>query len=1562
MTLRADDRSMDHITGQPRPASLRDGGDVAMARALELAAAELCRRTHAACCWISTATEAEAEVLAAHARSGPTARPAGTRWKIADIPPAQQALATRRRVSLTGTDDPRLSAAQRTAWYGNGDGVSVAVVPLLIDDAVVGLLELADGRPRDLTIRLEDLDALIRLVADLVDQKRRLATVERRAADLTLILDADIEAQSRTAGSEQVLRVVARRLADLCRAPFVDISSIEHDRLHTVVSWNGGAFDHDQEGTEYPLAKWPVTQAAVVGARVESLCDLDDPRLDAAAVAEMKEWGAASLLVLPLVVHGAVIGVAEVYDIEPRDFNDVVDAASVLAEVAGHILDRSLLVEALESRNQTMRELIDLGAHVGRTRDPVALAEYVAQRLVAMTGAVCCEISKIDHGVLRVIVSLETRSGLEDPDATNAVNLQDYPSVVEAARKHDLLVIQSPDDPRLTAVERRMYERWGFQSQLSIPLLIEDRLIGIIELFAEERRDFDEHADFARGVGQIVAGAFDNALLLEQLGESNAELRTLADASLEFGASLDVDSVLRSVATRMCVAGQAATCDIYAVEDGRLHGLVSADGSEIDAEFTGRTWELADFPLIAHAIADHEPMTVADVLSDPRLGDREREENVAHGFRSLFEFPLIHRGEVVGVAALFGREPGEFTRFDLVRSLGQIAAQAIANARVHQLLDASARRTALVNEAGVDLAASLDLERVLGAAARRLTQIAQASSCDIYIVKGDELECAASVVAGSTDREWLGRVVRLTDWRAARLVVESRSVVNLVGPDDPRLNAARPDDGDSGPARSALIVPLVVENRVIGLAELLAQGAERAFSEQDVAGVEALCRVAALAIANAELYERLELRSREAELLNRMAAVTTASLDTGDIATATVSALAGLIAFDEVCVVIDGVGEWRVVYSSLPEVEALARTMDGVGAPEFLKRLQEERATLVDLESEPLLGEAPGAGAGLRSAVVVGLWFDERLSGALALASRRKDAFSVADRRLLSRVGSQLALAFRNARLYETIKTMHVGHLKALISAMNARDSYAVGHAARVAGYMLLLGRELGWHEERLPEITEAAFLHDVGRIGVADDVLYKPGKLQEAEMAELRRHPVVSAGIIQPLFGEDMVRAIRHHHERWDGAGYPDALSEEQIPELARALCLVDSYDAMSYERPHHAALTYDECVAELRRCSGHQFDPHFVDAFLRVLERLGERRALARAAARAAAGRVDVAAHLRLNTPSDEGSADYEQVAALLREVRDSNPPLRFLTTLAPAHDGWTMMVDPEEDPAFKSHIGDHVEGVGVLGDDVTRIDELRNVLVLDDFGLWVTVVVDLVDEHGDRVGLICADVAPDDHWPSDLGLRFAEPGDTFASVIASATARLGRACVDAVTDGLTGLYNQRYFKQRLGEEVARAAEQGRPLALLFCDLDRFKSYNDRFGHSAGDEALRAVANVLLRSVRQVDLAARYGGEEFTLVLIDTTARRAGDVAERIRSGVAGLGFDDPGRKLSISIGIAAYPRDAALAEELIDKADWAMYLAKRKGRDRVVVFDPGELPPPSSDPQLDQGLPPS
>ena len=130
-------------------------------------------------------------------------------------------------------------------------------------------------------------------------------------------------------------------------------------------------------------------------------------------------------------------------------------------------------------------------------------------------------------------------------------------------------------------------------------------------------------------------------------------------------------------------------------------------------------------------------------------------------------------------------------------------------------------------------------------------------------------------------------------------------------------------------------------------------------------------------------------------------------------------------------------------------------------------------------------------------------------------------------------------------------------------------------------------------------------------------------------------------------------------------------------------------------------------------------------------------------------------------------------------------------------------------------------------------------------------------------------------------------------------------------------------------------------KPLALLLCDLDGFKGFNDKHGHAAGDQVLRRVAHVVESCLRSVDLAARYGGEEFAAVLIDTDLKGALDVAERIRGGVRAIQEDTLGETLTMSIGVAAFPADATSREQLVDKADWATDLAKRRGRDRVVAF---------------------
>jgi diguanylate cyclase (GGDEF)-like protein len=161
-------------------------------------------------------------------------------------------------------------------------------------------------------------------------------------------------------------------------------------------------------------------------------------------------------------------------------------------------------------------------------------------------------------------------------------------------------------------------------------------------------------------------------------------------------------------------------------------------------------------------------------------------------------------------------------------------------------------------------------------------------------------------------------------------------------------------------------------------------------------------------------------------------------------------------------------------------------------------------------------------------------------------------------------------------------------------------------------------------------------------------------------------------------------------------------------------------------------------------------------------------------------------------------------------------------------------------------------------------------------------------------------------------------------------------------AITDGLTGLYNRRHFQESLDKEMRRCEREGRPLSLVLLDLDHFKEFNDRWGHTEGDAALRRVAGQVMKSIRSTDMAFRYGGEELTVLLPSCTKEQAAEVAEKIRAAVSS-GAQRPGRfnvRTTVSAGVATFPEDGRVARGLVDTADAALYAAKAQGRDRVVV----------------------
>jgi HD-GYP domain-containing protein (c-di-GMP phosphodiesterase class II) len=184
---------------------------------------------------------------------------------------------------------------------------------------------------------------------------------------------------------------------------------------------------------------------------------------------------------------------------------------------------------------------------------------------------------------------------------------------------------------------------------------------------------------------------------------------------------------------------------------------------------------------------------------------------------------------------------------------------------------------------------------------------------------------------------------------------------------------------------------------------------------------------------------------------------------------------------------------------------------------------------------------------------------------------------------------------------YDRLKAASRQALLGLAEAIEAKDPYTKGHCGRTTVYATALGREARLSEEDMEVLEFGAFLHDIGKIGVKDAVLLKPGALDDEEWKHMKIHPVVGYQIaVQLDMLKPMISCIRNHHERWDGSGYPDKLKGEDIPLLARIVCLADAYDAMATDRPYKKAIPMEECKGIMRRQAGPQFDPSLVELFI--------------------------------------------------------------------------------------------------------------------------------------------------------------------------------------------------------------------------------------------------------------------------------------------------------------------------------------------------------------------------
>lgn len=289
-------------------------------------------------------------------------------------------------------------------------------------------------------------------------------------------------------------------------------------------------------------------------------------------------------------------------------------------------------------------------------------------------------------------------------------------------------------------------------------------------------------------------------------------------------------------------------------------------------------------------------------------------------------------------------------------------------------------------------------------------------------------------------------------------------------------------------------------------------------------------------------------------------------------------------------------------FSEEQQTERIYRLQD-----DLMERLRQPDVTHAMIDADRLEGE-PKFRDLLENSGALACWpfrIRGQLFGFLMTCYNGKShLLSESDANLLDMLVKKAVLTIENMALYENLVTNFYGILKSLVNALEAKDPYTKRHSERVTTYAIAIAERMDCSETQIESLRTVGYLHDIGKIGIADRILNKPASLTPEEYELIKKHPIIGESIVSELGLNAEQRAIiRHHHERWDGKGYPDGLVGEEVPLLARIISVADAFDSMTSLRAYRTSMKEADAIAELRANLGRQFDPMVVAAFLEGL-----------------------------------------------------------------------------------------------------------------------------------------------------------------------------------------------------------------------------------------------------------------------------------------------------------------------------------------------------------------------
>ncbi|MBS1251651.1 MAG: Cyclic di-GMP phosphodiesterase response regulator RpfG [Anaerolineales bacterium] len=1125
-------------------------------------------------------------------------------------------------------------------WEGRAAGwesypfQAVMGVPVRWGEEFLGVLEVSVASPRTFSPADAELLSLFanqaaiairnaRLYDDARSRAERLAVVNRIASAVGAILELD----------------------DLMETVYQEIDSIFHADAFFIALYDEEANELDfriqvDEGVREPAGRQPLEAGltSLVVAEKKSLL-IRDMEQERDRLPSPEVWGTmklpASWLGAPMLIGQRLMGVICVQDYRPYAYGE--DEELLLSTIADQVavaVEQARLYEAEREQRRRAQSLEKAAAALTATLDPDRVLDRILDEVSYVVPNDAANIMLIEGDQVRAVRWRGyERFDADDLFSTLELDFSELVGLRQMAESREPLAI-----PDVTTYPGWVQVHEWLRSYAAAPIIVHDEVIGFLSVDSVTPGFFSQaHAEALRAFANHAAAALENARLYEAVQQELTERKRAEEALRQRHRQL-------SVLNRMgrALAGTLELARIYRIAYEHVAQLVDSPNFGISlydpttrtlqAEFMLDEGELIDaarFPPLdvdmeptqgrVRAIATRQPEIITDypsVLEKARDGGGVRVgvSKDEHVTGAAMYVPMVAQDQVIGLLEVQSYQLDAYG-VEHAALLGPVANQiglSIQNARLFDEIRRRADETAALL-ATAHAISSLEREAVLETIASQAKALFKADGSRIHLIEpdGETLRCV--VALHERAEAALATRLKLGQGLTGHVALNGEPEIINAALGDPR---AMQMPGTPVEQETLALAPLKVHERVVGVMTVTRLGEERPFTPSDLALLTAFADQAAIALENARLFAQTQRRLEYLRALHEVDAAITASLDLGVTLDILLNQVTTQLHVDAADVLLFTPHTQRLEYAAGRGFRTAALRHTHLRLGEGLASraaLEQQIINIADLrqdkdafERAPLLD-----GEGFISYFGVPLIAKGKIKGVLEVFHRAPLHPSEEWVDFLETLSTQAAIAIDNAELFEDLQHSNVEltqaydtTLEGWAHALELRDHETEGHSRRVTEMTVRLGRAMGVSQEELVHVRRGALLHDIGKMGVPDSILLKPGSPTDDEWDIIRQHPVHAYEMLRPIpYLRPALDIPYYHHERWDGAGYPQGLKGEAIPLPARIFAVVDVYDALTSDRPYRDAWSEEDAVEHIHEEAGQHFDPEVVGEFLEII-----------------------------------------------------------------------------------------------------------------------------------------------------------------------------------------------------------------------------------------------------------------------------------------------------------------------------------------------------------------------